>query len=451
MSPLSRHNILSSIKTTPDMNTFEQLESNVRSYCRLFPTIFKTAKGATLEDQDGHTYLDFLAGVGTLNYGHNHPGIKQRLLDYLVADGIVHGLDMATVAKQAFIDTFNQFILQPRQLSYKLQFPGPTGTNAVEAALKLARNVTGRENIISFRNGYHGVTLGSLAATAKASHRNAAGIGTQGVTFVPFEGGLGTMDTTQYLDQLISDRSSGVAHPAAVIVETIQGAGGVNVASAEWLRSLQTVCRRHDMLLIVDDIQVGCGRTGQFFSFEDSGISPDIVTLSKSLSGFGLPFALVLIKPEWDQWQPGQHSGTFRGPNLAFVTAKAALDLYWQDESFSLAVQNKGQVLRDRLEKIAQTINTHQYPNILGVRGRGMIQGLDCQDGAVAHQIIKAAFKNGLILETAGDQGEVIRCLPPLTISEIELNQGLLLLEKSIHDVMDIAPTPAKSRTLVEV
>lgn len=433
------------------MKAFEQLESNVRSYCRLFPTVFTTAKGSLLEDEKGQTYVDFLAGVGTLNYGHNHPEIKARLLDYLSSDGIVHGLDMATAAKQDFLETFNQVILKPRKLDYKLQFPGPTGTNAVEAALKLARNVTGRETIISFRNGYHGVTLGSLAVTAKASHRNAAGIGTQGSTFIPFEGGLGAMDTTQYLDQLIADRSSGVEHPAAVIVETIQGAGGVNVASAEWLRSLQSVCHRHDMLLIVDDIQVGCGRTGQFFSFEDSGISPDIVTLSKSLSGFGLPFALVLIKPEWDQWQPGQHSGTFRGPNLAFVTAKAALDLYWQDDTFARSVQHKGQILRHRLEQIAQTANASQHPNTFTVRGRGMIQGLDCQDGEIGHHIIKAAFKNGLILETAGDQGEVLRCLPALTISESELNQGLLLLEKSIKEVIIPTQTSENPRTLVEV
>lgn len=435
------------------MEIFEQLESNVRSYCRLFPTIFKKAKGVFLEDQDGRTYLDFLAGVGTLNYGHNHPEIKEKLLNYLLSDGLVHGLDMATIAKQDFLETFNRVILAPRQLSYKFQFPGPTGTNAVEAAFKLARNVTGRETIVSFRNGYHGVTLGSLAATAKASHREAAGISTQGVTFIPFEGGLGSIDTARYLDELISDRSSGVATPAAVIVETIQGAGGVNVASVEWLRSLQTVCRRHGILLIVDDIQVGCGRTGHFFSFEESGISPDIVTLSKSLSGFGLPFSLVLIKPEWDQWKPGQHSGTFRGPNLAFVTAKAALDLYWQDDRFASSVQQKGAIMRNRLENIAHSINVIQDTNKsthFTVRGRGMIQGLDCQNGAIAHHIIQTAFKNGLILETAGDQGEVIRCLPPLTISEAELNQGLTLLEKSINEVIQHSQIASTTKTMLK-
>ncbi|NEO53517.1 MAG: diaminobutyrate--2-oxoglutarate transaminase [Okeania sp. SIO3B5] len=415
------------------MKIFNQLESNVRSYCRLFPTVFKTAQGAFLEDKEGRQYVDFLCGVGTLNYGHNNPQIKERLLRYLDSDGIVHGLDLATVAKEEFLETFAATILQPRQLNYKVQFPGPTGTNAVEASLKLARQITGRENVIAFSNGYHGVTLGSLATTAKASQRAAAGIPTTGVNFIPYDGYLGEdIDTTEYLDKVLSDVGSGVTLPAAVIVETIQGAGGVNVASYQWLRSLEKVCRQHDVLLIADDIQVGCGRTGSFFSFEEVGISPDIVTLSKSLSGFGLPFSLVLIKPEFDRWKAGQHSGTFRGPNLAFVTAKAALDIYWQDDNLSIAVKQKGSRMQLRLEKIAK----NNWESGFSVRGRGMIQGLDCKDGNLADKIIRTAFANGLIMETAGAQGQVIRCLPPLTVSEEILEKGLDLLENTVNEVM---------------
>lgn len=416
------------------MRVFEQLESNVRSYSRLFPTVFKKAQGAILEDKEGLTYIDFLSGVGTINYGHNNPQIKERLLHYLESDGIVHGLDLATVAKEEFLEALETIIFKPRQLNYKVQFPGPTGTNAVEAALKLARNLTGRETIIAFSNGYHGVTLGSLATTAKASQRASAGIGTSGVTFMPYDGYLGCdIDTTEYLDKVLSDVGSGVTLPAAVIVETIQGAGGVNLASFEWLRSLEKVCRQHDVLLIVDDIQVGCGRTGSFFSFEEMGISPDIVTLSKSLSGFGLPFSLVLIKPELDQWKPGQHSGTFRGPNLAFVTAKAALDIYWQDDSLSASVKQKGSIMEVRLKQLAKNKESVG----LSVRGRGMIQGLDCQDGKLADQIIRTAFAKGLIMETAGAQGQVIRCLPPLTVSEEVLEKGLDLLENIVNEVIE--------------
>ncbi len=415
------------------MKVFNQLESNVRSYSRLFPTVFKKAQGAILEDREGIEYIDFLSGVGTLNYGHNNPQIKERLLDYLGSDGIVHGLDLATVAKEEFLETFENIILKPRQLRYKVQFPGPTGTNAVEAALKLARNITGRETVIAFSNGYHGVTLGSLATTAKASQREAAGIRTAGVTFMPYDGYLGPdIDTTEYLDKVLTDSSSGVTMPAAILLETIQGAGGVNIASAEWLRSIEKICRKHNVLFIVDDIQVGCGRTGSFFSFETIGIAPDIVTLSKSLSGFGLPFSLVLIEPKWDQWKPGQHSGTFRGPNLAFVTAKAAMDLYWQDNHLSTAVQHKGTLMQQRLQQIA---NQHRSAG-LSVRGRGMIQGLDCKDGHLADKIIRTAFAQGLIMETAGAQGQVIRCLPPLTIDEALLEQGLNLLETVVDGVL---------------
>ena len=416
------------------MKIFEHLESNVRSYSRLFPTVFKKAQGAILEDKEGQTYIDFLSGVGTLNYGHNNPQIKQRLLDYIESDGIVHGLDLATVAKEEFLEAFEAIILKPRQLHYKVQFPGPTGTNAVEAALKLARQITGRETIIAFSNGYHGVTLGSLATTAKASHRSAAGIATSGVTFMPYDGYLGeTFDTIEYLDKVLWDGGSGVSLPAGVIVETIQGAGGVNVAQVEWLRSLEKICRRHDIVLIVDDIQVGCGRTGSFFSFEEMGISPDLVTLSKSLSGFGLPFSLVLIKPELDRWKPGQHSGTFRGPNLAFVTAKAALDIYWQDNTLADAVQEKGQLMQWRLEQIA-----NNNPSLgFCVRGRGMIQGLDCQDGNLAEQMLTTAFAKGLIMETAGAQGQVIRCLPPLTVSQEILEEGLDRLETIVKEVTE--------------
>lgn len=258
------------------------------------------------------------------------------LLEYIENDGITHGLDMHTKAKGEFLHAFNDKILKPRGMEYVVQFTGPTGTNAVEAAMKLARNITGQQNIVSFTNGFHGVSLGALAATGNSHHRDAAGVSLNSTHRMPFDGYLGdNIDTTAYLDKVLSDSSSGINSPAAVIVETVQGEGGINAASLEWLRNLQTVCRKHGILLIVDDIQAGCGRTGDYFSFEEAGIQPDIITLSKSLGGYGLPFAVVLIKPELDQWKPGEHNGTFRGNNLAFVTAKAAIENYWADDEFS--------------------------------------------------------------------------------------------------------------------
>jgi diaminobutyrate-2-oxoglutarate transaminase len=416
-------------KTANDMSTTNRLESKVRSYCRNFPAVFTKARGSTLEDEEGNEYIDFLAGAGALNYGHNDPVLKDKLLEYIEADQIVHGLDMVTGAKQAFMEAFESRILKPRRMRYKIQFTGPTGTNAVEAAMKIARNYTGRQTIVSFTNGFHGVTLGSVAATGNSHFRDGCGIQPQGTVFMPYDGYMGEgIDTTEYLDKMLTDGSSGLDHPAAVIVETIQGEGGINVASSEWLRSLEQVCRKHDILLIVDDIQVGCGRTGAFFSFEEAGISPDIITLSKSLSGYGLPMAVVLMKPQLDQWKPGEHNGTFRGNNHAFVTARAAIEEYWRDDSFSRDVKRKGEIVRERLEIIADLDDK----GILSARGRGMMQALDCRDGDLAARISALAFERGLIIETSGSEDQVLKCLIPLNITDDELTRGLDILEESV-------------------
>jgi len=413
------------------MKIFDELESEVRSYARAFPRVFNRACGEYLYDQDGTEFLDFLAGAGTLNYGHNNPLFKQALLEYIEADGITHGLDLHTIAKQRFLETFQAKILRPRGLDYQVQFTGPTGTNAVEAALKLARNITGRHNIISFTNGFHGVTLGALAATGNSHHRGAAGINLGGVTRMPYDGYLGEgFDTTAYMDKVLSDASSGVDKPAAAIVETVQGEGGINAASFEWLRSLQEVCRRHEVLLIVDDIQAGCGRTGTFFSFEPVGIQPDIVTMSKSLSGYGLPMAVVLMKSELDLWKPGEHNGTFRGNNHAFITATAAINHYWSDSRFSKSIESKGRVITDRLNHFVAQYGDGNF----NAKGRGMFQGINCVSGELASDISLRAFKKGLMIETSGAEDQVIKLLCPLTISDEALGKGLDMIEESISE-----------------
>lgn len=414
------------------MKIFNEIESEVQSYARSFPRVFHRAQAEFLYDTDGNEYLDFLAGAGTLNYGHNHPVFKKTLLKYIEEDGITHGLDLHTKAKGEFMEVFNEMILKPRGLDYMMQFTGPTGTNTVEAALKLARNITGRENIISFTNGFHGVSLGSLAATGNSHHRGAAGVSLSGVSRMPFDGYLGDdIDTTAYLDKVLCDSSSGIDLPAAVIVETVQGEGGINVASFEWLRNLEQVCRKHDVLLIVDDIQAGCGRTGTYFSFEDAGISPDIITISKSLSGYGLPFALVLIRPEYDQWKPGEHNGTFRGNNLAFITAKAAIEEFWADDSFSKEIKKKGEYVAERLNKIVDKYGEGNF----SVRGRGMFQGMNCVNGEIAEKITKRAFKDNLILETSGADDHVVKLLCPLVISYENLAKGIDIIEQSVKEV----------------
>lgn len=421
------------------MNTFERLESEVRGYCRSFPAVFSSAKGAWMTDTEGHRYLDFFAGAGVLNYGHNPDKIKQALLGYLMRDGITHTLDMYSEAKQRFIERFDQVILQPRGLRYKFQFPGPTGTNAVEAALKLARKVTGREQVVGFTNAFHGMTLGALAVTGNGFKRAGAGVPLGHSASVPFDGYLGAdTDTLDYFEALLKDSGSGMDMPAAVIVETVQAEGGVNVASAEWLQRLRRITAEHGIVLIVDDIQVGCGRTGRFFSFEEAGIVPDIVTLSKSLSGYGLPLALVLIKPELDQWAPGEHNGTFRGHCPAFVTATAAL-AFWETEALAHGVQKKARLVEHRLLAMAQRLAPEAK-----VRGRGLIWGIEFGDATLAGRVSQACFERGLVIETAGIDDQVLKLLPSLTITEQELAHGLDVIEDSLRSVLGV---PADGHT----
>ncbi len=411
------------------MKVIERYESEVRGYCRTFPGVFMHARGHLLVDEHGREFIDFFAGAGALNYGHNPPNMKQALVEYLASDGVTHSLDMATTAKRRFLETLHNVILQPRGMEYKTMFPGPTGTNAVEAALKLARKVTGRSNVIAFTNGFHGMTLGSLALTGNSGKRAGAGVSLTDVTHMPFCGYFGAeTDTLEHLESFLADRSSGVERPAAFVVETVQAEGGVNVASFEWLRRLEKAARRFEALLIVDDIQVGCGRTGPFFSFEPAGISPDIICLSKSLSGYGLPLAVTLMKPEHDVWSPGEHNGTFRGHNPAFVTATAALEAFWRDDALTQQVKRKGMLIRDAFLNLASEYGGE-------VRGRGMIWGIEFSDHSLAARISQAAFERGLIIETAGPQDETLKALPSLTIDEDGLRQGLQIVQDAVQAV----------------
>lgn len=415
------------------MKVFENFESEVRGYIRSFPTIFKSAKDALLVNEEGEEFIDFFAGAGTLNYGHNNDPISKAMIAYLQNDGVVHGMDMATTAKKEFMHAFQDTILKPRNLDYKMQFTGPTGTNAVETALKLVRMVKGRSNVISFTNGFHGLTQGALSISGNDHFRDESYISRTNATFMPYDGYFGeNVDTLEYLHKFLSDTSSGVDIPAAIIVETVQGDGGINVASKAWLQGLERICREFDILFIIDDIQVGNGRTGEFFSFEFAGVKPDIVTLSKSV-GAGLPMALLLFKPELDQWKPGEHTGTFRGNNLAFVAAKTAIELYWQNDQFTTEILHKGQMIRERLEAISKKYPDHD----IDVRGRGMAQAFDVRsDFSTASAISEAAFKKGLIIETCGSEDQVVKFLPPLIIDEETLNKGLDIFEEAVQSVL---------------
>ena len=418
---------------TNDFDIYERRESAARSYCRSFPTTFVKAQGSEMTDADGNTYIDFLAGCSSLNYGHNDPDMKSALIDHITADGIAHGLDMHTDAKAAFLTAYEEKILKPRGMDYKIMMTGPTGTNAVEAAMKLARKVTGRRNIISFTNGFHGMTMGSLSLTGNIGKRNGAGGGHLGdVTHLPYEHSMGEgVDTLQFIEAMLNNSSSGVDAPAAFIFEPVQGEGGLNAASDEWMQGIAKLAKEHGALLIVDDIQSGCGRTGTYFAFEKAGIEPDMITQAKSLSGFGLPFAALLIKPEHDIWKPAEHNGTFRGNTHAFVTGRVAIEKFWSDNAFQDELAAKSTVLTTALQEIADLIPGAR------LKGRGLMQGVDVGSGELASKICARAFEKGLIIETSGADDEVVKVLAALTIKDETFRKGLGLLLDATRDVLE--------------
>lgn len=416
-----------------DVTIFGERESEVRSYSRNWPVVFDTSKGVRITTETGDEYLDFFGGAGALNYGHNDDDMKAALLEHISRDGITHSLDKFTVAKRRFLETFTETILEPRGLEHKVMFPGPTGTNAVEAALKLARKVTGREAVLNFTNSFHGMTLGSLSVTGNSMKRAGAGIPLVHATPMPFDNYFGGVtEDFQWMERVLEDSGSGINRPAAVIVECVQGEGGINAARAEWLQALNELCVRHDILLIVDDVQMGCGRTGEFFSFEFAGIKPDIITLSKSIGGYGLPLALTLFRPDLDVWTAGEHNGTFRGNNLAFVTAEVALRKFWTDDKLQNDTLDNGRFLRDFFQPLVD-----KFPEELELRGRGMAFGIAfTKQPELAGETMNRCFDNKLLVETAGPSDEVVKFLAPLTISREDLEKGSTICRDVIEKLL---------------
>ena len=381
-------------------------------------------------DAEGREYLDFFNGAGALNYGHNNDFIKARVMEYLEKDGISHALDMYTGAKADFLHTFEEKVLLPQNLDHKVMFCGPTGTNAVEAALKLARKVTGRTGIFALTGAFHGMTLGALSVTSGAYHRHGAHVPLSFTTFVPHPNSV-DFDTIAYYEYLMTDEYSGVDKPAAIIVETTQAEGGIHVAPTPWLQALRQLCDRQGVLLIVDDIQVGCGRTGPFLSFQRAGIVPDMVVLSKSISGYGFPMSLLLIRPEYDQFLPAEHNGTFRGNQLAFVGAKAALE-YREQVDLGKQTEEKAALLSDFIRTRLLTMDER-----LTHRGIGLIQGVDFSKvGDICGKVQNECFRRNLIIERCGPQDCVLKCMPALTITPEELTEGLEIIEAAMKTVL---------------
>ncbi|HOX28502.1 MAG TPA: diaminobutyrate--2-oxoglutarate transaminase [bacterium] len=412
------------------MEMSNTLESEVRYYCRVFPDVFVKAEGSHIYSESGRAFLDFFSGAGSLNYGHNNPSIHKAVMYYLKENGIICALDMNTEVKLKFMNEFNETILGPRGLECKFQFPGPTGTNAIEAAIKLSRKITGRKNIFAFFGSFHGMTLGSLSATSSLRYREASGATLHDVTFMPFpEGFMSTFDTIKYMEEVLTDSHSGIEKPAAVLLETVQAEGGVNAAPFEWLVKLRDLCTRHEIIMICDDIQVGCGRTGKFFSFEHSGIKPDIIALSKSISGLGLPLSMLLIRKDLDAWSPGDHSGTFRSNALSLTGALAALEI-WKDPGFEKSIGKKSEKVESFLSESFKSMSPR-----VEIRGLGMIRGVSISgnDGPeIAAKIASRCYDNGLILERAGRRSEVVKLLPSLIIDDDDLYRGLNIIKQAV-------------------
>lgn len=412
----------------PDTDIFTRRESAARSYCRGIPAVFTSAQGSIMRDAEGREHIDFLAGCSSLNYGHNDPDMKAALIDHLTHDGLAHALDLHTDAKASFLNAFERHILAPRGLDHRVMFTGPTGANAVEAAMKMARKVTGRTNIIAFTNGFHGVTMGALAATGNGYHRGGAGIDTQGITRLPYDDYAQGVDSAALLEQMLADKSGGIDAPAAIMLETVQGEGGLNAASPGFIRDVARIARDHGALLIIDDIQAGCGRTGRFFSFEEAGVVPDLVPMAKSISGFGLPMALVLVRPQHDVFGPAEHNGTFRGNTHAFVTARVAIEKFWSRPDFQTALAGKAQLVERRLGELVALI-----PGAY-LKGRGLMRGVDVGSGELAGAICARAFEGGLIIETSGNEDQVVKVLAPLTTPDALFERGFdILLDAARH------------------
>ena len=412
---------------------FERYESNIRTYCRSFPAVFARGEGRYLFDSQGRKWLDLLSGAGSLNYGHNHPVLKQALIEYIEANGVVNSLDLHTTAKSEFLRALNDVILGPRGLEYRCQFCGPTGTNVVEAALKLAKKITQRKGVVAFSNSYHGMTAGSMAiSSSQGRYSSEPYFNSERVTFMPFEGFTGCEEELKLVRKLLTLKGSGVQPPAAFILELVQCEGGINVPSAEWVREIAALAKDMGALLIADEIQTGCGRTGRFFSFEHFGIVPDLVCLSKSISGLGSPMSILLINPALDAWERGEHTGTFRGFTYSYVTGAKALRHFWTNLDFQDDLESLSRHWARSLESLKQEFTDH----ILAIRQLGMLAGVQLSSRAFAGSLQQNCFLRGLIVEFVGSEHDVMKLLPALTITHDEIDIATDILRNALEDTI---------------
>ncbi|MFD1211181.1 aspartate aminotransferase family protein [Arthrobacter sp. GCM10027362] len=428
----------------------QQRESNARTYPRNLPIAIDEAHGSFVRDMDGNVFIDFLAGAGVLSLGHNHPELIGVAAEQL--GRFTHGLDFPTPAKEAFIDAQLSMLPAAMREKMKIHFCGPTGANAVDAAIKLCKTVTGRGDIVSFQGGFHGSSAMGMALTGLVQQKAPVPNGMPGVHFFPYSYcsrcplGLSPDDCgancAAFLENTLKDDLSGMAKPAAVILEMVQGEGGVIPATREFVQRIRTVTRELDIPLIVDEVQTGCGRTGTWFAFEHYGIEPDVIVASKALSGIGSPVAIILYNRELDKWAPGAHTGTFRGNQLAFASGAEAVRIVRRDGILQ-QVRERGKQIEGLLKPLEELPWVHE------VRGRGMMWGIELADpvtgrpaGTLARQVQEEVLQKGLILETGGRGGCVVRLLPPLNTSAEVVGTACRILAETISGLLPVPVQP---------
>ncbi|MDP3846043.1 MAG: diaminobutyrate--2-oxoglutarate transaminase [Pseudomonas sp.] len=434
-------------------------ESNARSYPRRIPLALQEAHGLYVRDTQGQLFMDCLAGAGTLALGHNHPVAIAAMRQTLDSGLPLHTLDLTTPVKDRFVEELFAALPERFARHARIQFCGPSGADGIEAALKLARTATGRKPILSFSGGYHGMTHGALSLMGNLGPKLALGAAMAEVQFLPYPydyrcpfglGGEAGIDAgLHYIEQLLSDPESGVLPPAAVVVEVVQGEGGVIPAPVRWLQGLRQVTRKHGVALIIDEVQTGLGRTGRLFAFEHADIEPDILVLSKAIGG-GLPLSVMLYREELDTWKPGAHAGTFRGNQLAMAAGAATLR-YILSEDLPTHADAMGERLMGQLRQLQA-----DYPCIGQVRGRGLMVGVEIVgelaagsrvppvNAALAQAIQRQCLRLGVILELGGRHGGVVRFLPPLMIQPEEID----LLVERFHLALDSALAELTNRAL---
>jgi diaminobutyrate-2-oxoglutarate transaminase len=429
-----------------------QTESNARTYPRKFPIAIKKAKGSVVTDVEGNTYLDFLCGAGTLALGHNDSEITQTMIDLLQSEAPLHSLDLTTPVKDTFVHTLLSLLPEELRQHGKLQFCSPSGTDAVDAAIKLCKTATGRSSVVAFGGGYHGMGHGALALTGNLNAKNNVNGLMSDVHFFPYPysyrcpfglGGEAGVDAAcAYFERTLKDPESGITRPAAVIIEPIQGEGGVIPAPVKFLQTVRRVTEELDIPMIVDEIQCGVGRSGKFFAFEYADITPDVILTSKAIGG-SQPMAVVIYHEKLDAWQPGAHAGTFRGNQIAMAAGTVVMKRV-SNPAFLTEVQEKGAYLEKALLKLKQEVS------IIGdVRAKGLMLGIEFVDpkgekdllgslpcsGDIATRVQQECFKNRLIMEKGGRHGSVMRCLCALNVTHEEIDTMLKITEQAIRKV----------------